>query len=358
MDMNEQSQHSLRHNCLGWIALLSLAAVLSPVSIHVVIAQDAPQFVVAPADPGDPPAPPPAPATPSEVNSEAEIGQLLPNDQAVTEPAGGGQLPADPDSVRTLSVEPGVRPMLPADRPAWVGAPPDYATPQHYLYVGSLPTTDERDADEALDEPLIAAVRNYIDQEVVNEPGAAFRMPVDAAFIRRNLIDDPSGYVCELATSQGSMFQKWVTVRVTPEQRELFANWHTQAVQRARLAPLGIGLVAVLTLVSLVHMALGRHGASPLPSINQHAPEPAVAVRRSWSWTALKVLGFLAFMMLPAFLVLAAVGYKVRTSRVVEGHLSGSLGSYEVPMPDLHKQVRIETLGAERTIVIESKSRR
>lgn len=397
--MNKHSQHLPRHNWLGWIALLAFASLFSPINIHIVIAQDAPEIVVVPADPGEPPAPPttletPAPAAPtfapeataehgstlvvgptpaataaqipnvpvasSEVSSEAEIGKLIPNHELHTAPSEAPK--ADPESVRTLSVEPGVRPMLPADRPAWVGASPDYSSPQHRLYIGSLPTTDERDADEALDEPLMATVRNYIDQEVVNQVGASFKMPVDAAFIRRNLIDDPAGYVCELTTSQGSMFQKWVTVRVTPEQRELFTKWHTEAAQRTRLAPIGLGLVSVLALVSLTHMVLRRHGASPLPLVNQHATEPAVAVRTSRSWTALKVLGFLVLMMIPAFFVLAAllftVGYR-QTATEVEPHISGRSLPYEVQFPDLHKELRIETLGGgERTIVIESKSRR
>ena len=334
--MNKQSQ--LRH-WLGWIAMLAFASVLSPINIHIVIAQDAPEIVVAPADPGQPPAPPQAPATPevaadvptvaaveavstpidvppvdvpvpsevpiqtpdipvtqSEVSSDTDLGKLIPSDEPQAEPVANIQPKADPDSVRTLSVEPGLRPILPADRPAWVGAAPDYSSAQHYLYVGSLPTTDESEADEALDAPLIAAVRNYIDQEVVNELGAASNMPIDAQFIRRNLIDDPSGHMCELSTSQGAMFQKWVAVRVTPEQREQFARWHTEASQRKRLTPLGLGLVSVLALVSLSHMVLRRrHGANPLPFVNQQPTEPAVVVRRSRSWTAFTVLGFLFF---------------------------------------------------------------
>ena len=136
--------------------------------------------------------------------------------------------------------------MLPENRPAWVGAAPDFSSAQHYLYVGSLPTQDPNKVDKALDEPLVAAVRNYIDQEVINQLGAADAMPLTAEFIRKNLIDNPEGFECELATGQEPAYQKWVTVRITPEQRELFRQWHTEAVQRTRLAPLGINLVAVL----------------------------------------------------------------------------------------------------------------
>ncbi len=416
--MNKQFQNHRGHHWLGWIALLAFASVLSPINIRIVIAQEAPEIVVAPADAGQPPAPPQSPASPevptevpaeaavevvsssanvppvevppadvppadvpvpietplqtpevpaapSEVSSDADIGKLIPNDEAQAEP-NAEQYKVGPDSVRTLSVEPGLRPILPADRPAWVGSAPDYTSAQHHLYVGSLPTSDESDADEALDAPLIAAVRNYIDQEVVNEHSASSRMPIDAEFIRRNLIDDPSGYMCELSTGQGPMFQKWVTVRVTPEQREQFAQWHTEATQRKRLTPLGLGLVSALALVSLSHMVLRRHhGPKPLPFVNQHPTEPAVVVRRSRSWTAFTVLGFLFFLMIPAFFVFAIFAFTARThhnspaqATIYESHRDSGL-PYEVEMPDLHKEVRIETLeGGHKTVIIENTSRR
>ena len=62
--------------------------------------------------------------------------------------------------------------------------------------------------------------------------------------------------------------------------------------------------------------------------------------------------------MIPAFFVLAALVFTVRTGPVVEYRLNGSHLPYEVQLPDLHKELRIETLGGERTIVIENKSRR
>jgi len=379
MDMPTQNRPQLHG--LVWIALLACAAVVSPISIRIAIAQDGLEITVAQADPGQPPAPPaasaalsanldapvatvpPSPAAAeaavSEISQESELGELAPLDTAArTDGADTTRTPASPDGVRTLSVEPGSRPILPADRPAWVGAAPDLSSAQHHLYVGSLPTLNESDADEALDEPLVAAVRNYIDQEVINRVGAADQMPVDADFIRRNLLDDPAGYVCELATSQGAMFQKWVTVRVTPEQRELFQQWHTEASQRARLAPLGLGLVSVLALVSLSHMVLRRrHGTIALPSVNQRVSEPPVAVRRSRSGTILKLMACGALLTLSALFFLTT---RVQSSRSgsVDVNFEPAIEFHEGPLPrevhipGLHSEVRIETLGGERTIIL------
>lgn len=257
MDMNEQSQNLLRHHWLGWIVMLAFASVLSPINIRIVIAQDLPPVVVAPADPGTPPTPPEAPAvpvvvttesapaalpepvsptaapvepvaeavaevapvqepavpaTPSEVSSDSDIGKLLPTEstrpESITNESEIKTAETQPshkaasETVRTLSVEPGLRSMLPDDRPAWVAAPPDLSSSQHFLYVGSLPTRLQSEADAALDAPLVAAVRNYIDQEVIKEVGASSTMPVTAEFIRRNLIDSPAGYECELLAGQ------------------------------------------------------------------------------------------------------------------------------------------------------------
>jgi hypothetical protein len=65
--------------------------------------------------------------------------------------------------------------------------------------------------------------------------------------------------------------------------------------------------------------------------------------------------------MIPAFFVLAALVFAGRSQvdTAVENHLWGSRLPYEVQFPDLHKELRVETLGGgERTIVIESKSHR
>ncbi len=176
---------------------------------------------------------------------------------------------------------PGKQSLLPDDRPVWVGAAPDYSTSQHYLYVGSLPTHEASETDAALDEPLVAAVRNYIEQEVIQEFNAANAMPVDADFIRRNLIVDSQGYSCEIATSQGPMYQKWVTVRITPEQRELFKQWHREAMQRKRLGPLGEGDTLFPNVDrTFTHGVASSPRAKTLPQVNVQNMSPAVVAKK------------------------------------------------------------------------------
>ncbi len=224
--MNHQNDLRSQQSLLGVLALLTCLA-LAPTNISIVIAQDLPPIVVQPAAPGEPPAPAPqkpsepteaasegnaegraegqseaasdtakaaqesAPSqetstasegTTSEVTTQAEVGSLLPTEDSATAGFKSSEATKDSSSqveeVRTLSVEPGNQSLLPADKPAWVGAAPDYSTSQHYLYVGSLPTHEANETDAALDEPLVATVRNYIEQEVIQEPNSANEMPL------------------------------------------------------------------------------------------------------------------------------------------------------------------------------------
>ncbi len=410
--MSEHVHHRPQASWLGWIAIAALATFIAPTNQHMANAQEAAEIAVAAADPGEPPAPKivaqsasenaPAPdessvaessvAEPSvassdvanestsaaEVTSSTELSSLASSDDtaatandsasssAASENAQSSDALRANDAVRTLSVEPGIKPIMPADRPAWVGAAPDYTSNQHFLYIGSLPTVEELEADEALDEPLVATVRNYIDQEVVNEQGAASKMPINAEYIRRNLIDDSRGYLCELATSQGSMFQKWVTVRVTPEQRELFKKWHVEAEQRTRLAPLGAALVSALALVSIFHFVLRRgHRSAELPPAKPQAERPTT-VRRSAFSMLFKTMILLGFLMLPAVLVLASlVSTKVRvlhTSQEQEfqGTIlpTGAIESHADRSGNLRKTTHVNTLNGNQIIIHEHMSGR
>ncbi|MEM8733422.1 MAG: hypothetical protein AAGG44_04330 [Planctomycetota bacterium] len=206
-----------------------------------------------------------------------------------------GTQPAEVETgeVVELSVEPGTEPVMPAEYPAWIEAKPDYSTDIHRLVVGSDIVDDPDEVDGALDAPLVAAVKNYIDDKVFNSYGESDLLDVDARFIRRNLINDVEGEVLELNASGEPMFRKWVMVEITPQQREYFSQKRRESMQMGRLAPLTAGLVAVLGVVGLSHLLLRRkHGlatAQPLAGDGLVANPVSVAKQRSGSG----ILGFL-----------------------------------------------------------------
>ncbi len=408
--------------CLLWIGCILLG---SPISLQIVVAQESrPSWVVAEADAGL--APSPVARQTSQVTpplkAQANSTESASTEPASTEPASTGtastesastesastgtsvvsEQPAEktaatgvtseisttaeldelatrssslkaaqpnktnPDEVRNLSVEPGMRPLLPADRPAWVGAPPDLSSHQHFLYVGSIPVSNEAEAEAALDESLVAAVHTYVDDEVTQRVGSAQDMPIEVDYIRKNLIDDSSGYMAELTTSEGPMYQKWVTVRITPEQREQFRAWHKQAVQRERLAPLGTVLFLLIGAVGLTHVVLRRwHGPLNLPAVNhQTVVEPLPAMASSggsltWLWVT-----FLCILVLPALMLLWFVGGtrqmettgRVSSGPVVVKHLAplpitGPAPALAPKLPS-GSRIQIESGHGSRAIII------
>ena len=203
------------------------------------------------------PAPVPAVAVPAATIETAPSAEVVASEQ-VEQIA---DKPPVPTEVRELSVEPVLekRRMLPADRPAWVGAPNDTSERIHRLYVASFTanTAEEVEGDEMLDEPLVAAVQRYLDETLF--PGDdALQLPINANFIRHNLLDKSTSYVAAMTTQSGTEYQKWVVLQVTPEQREYFAQLLREHKQRHRLAALGTGLAGLLGLTGIVNVAFNR----------------------------------------------------------------------------------------------------
>ncbi len=222
--------------CPGTWALMILAIclVMSPITVNISFGQE-PVGVSVSNSPS------------SEVDGEGDLALVASSHSAQAK-----------NSTQQLSIEPGSQPMLPVDAPAWIGAAPDFSEEYHRLHVAGQIAETEEEAAEVLDEPLVAAVSDYIDTQVLDRPGAsgAFRSKLTADFIWKNLIDVPEGYVARLNTAGVPMYQKWVTVSITPEQREIFRNWDREAIQRRRLAPIGLGMVGLLSCVSLFRLVL------------------------------------------------------------------------------------------------------
>ena len=387
--MNFQPTYRSDLNLPAWLScvvLLASLALVAPVNVQIVLAQESDRaLAVAIADEGQPPSPlaavgddanlrstesaaaiQPAPASAtSEISNQTELSALATDSTSPPADETSSSLPAE---VRSLSVEPGSRPLLPDDRPAWVGASPELSSNQHYLYVGSLPVSNASEAEAALDEPLVATVQAYIDDEVIHKYGASHSMPVDARFIRKNLIDDPTGFMAELSTSEGPLYQKWVTVRVTPEQRQQFHVWHKQAMQRERLGPLGTALLLLVTGVALSHLVLRRwHGPVNLPIVNQvTAVEPQSATASSarsltWLWVTFFCILVLPALMLFWFVGVRSVRHDFTTSRhSAMQHIEDM--PFAVPSPPMPPkpvfpgEIRIETSNGKRAIIIHDQS--
>lgn len=236
----------------------------------------------------------PATSQTAELDSGVASSQfelLLPDEGEPPRPApmhgsmdANEEIASGPD--QELSVEPSSPPLLPADAPAWVGAPANTSGDMHYLYVCGQIADSESEAAELIDDELVVAVCNYVDHvlldtsangrnrwELSRDLDAADRLTGRAAeflrkkvnpdFIWKNMVDDPTGYMARLNTSGIPMFQKWVTVSITPEQRAMILRWDREATQSARLAPVGVGVLGLLGSVALAHLII--KGRKPRP---------------------------------------------------------------------------------------------
>lgn len=292
--------------------------------------------------------------TDSEVTTDAEIRDNIranPSSRNHSDEHLGSDEPVE------LSVEPGSQPILPANRPAWIGADPDYTGDIHRLYVGSTAVSEREEVDSALDFALITAVNRYLEDKVLQKGGSASDLLLDASYIRRNLINEAHGCVLELSTSSGPMYQKWVTIEITPEQREQLQQRYREALQRQRMVPLGTGLAGILGLVGLSHLILrSRHGlptTQPLYDDSLAANHEVVNERR----TKKAGLFVLVFLMLGAIslgiMLLASLLFYVgvKSHSVVPGIdlTSGHAGSSE-------QIIRVGSGSPENLIEIASSS--
>jgi hypothetical protein len=183
--------------------------------------------------------------------------------------------PALPPESHTLSVEPSSQ-LLPKDRPAWIGSEPDLESSTHQFVVQSIPTSLKDEVESNLDAPLEESMQGYLNSMLGdNRAGELLRDRIDASFIRRNLLEEAKSYVAELQTAVGPVYQKWVMVEISPKQREQFRLWYNQHQQRQRLAPLGLAIAGLISLVGMSHLVLrrrcGRLADTALPPFNADA---------------------------------------------------------------------------------------
>lgn len=252
---------------LSWpMAVGSLADDATPDNAPVALRPDA----------GSPPEPPTAAAkrgsaaeSPAKAAAEIATEEEASEDEALPGRFFARGDAQSPHRVRQLSVPPETKPLLPADRPAWVGAAPELTGNNHRLFVGSYPTATPEEADRALDGPLVAAVNGYLEETVLKGTGTR-RLHLTADFVRKNLVDHATEYMAELSTSLGPMYQKWVVLRITPEHRKHFRDMHRGLEQQKRLVALGLGVMSLIGVTGAAHLILNRRrrrysGAAPSP---------------------------------------------------------------------------------------------
>lgn len=290
------------------LAVQRAADAPAPMPAAVTPAEDLQQPAVASSLPvsaaleGEAPAPAVTPAAAADLPAEAvSIPETAPTASAAAEPASdvdsqdspapSAEVDFDDDmlpesfaaseeaaeSPKELSVEPGNDPLQPKSQaPKWIAATPQLDRDTHTLVVASMASSKRSRVEQELDMPLCRTVIDYVNNDLADDDTSVdLSRYVTANFIRKNLIDAPEGYIEEISTSKGPMYQKWVQVNITPEQQKQLRRWHTEAVQAKRLPPIGFALAGLLGLVGLTHVVLRRrHPAVIATAVSESEVQP------------------------------------------------------------------------------------
>jgi hypothetical protein len=156
------------------------------------------------------------------------------------------------DAIHEADLAPQARVVIPPGRPEWVEA--DFSHEQgdtQRVAVSSGPYKRKHDATRSLNEEIVKATRTYIG-EYLGSSAAETLIPVDAATIRRELVQgnlyDERITVSEL----GPMFQTHALIEFGPEFRQkIEERWKTIVVtgRVARLGVIGLGVLMMLSVV-------------------------------------------------------------------------------------------------------------
>lgn len=195
----------------------------------------------------------------AEVDAEVGDSEFSTNAASASERAANR---AETQVPHPLSVEPSSQ-LLPKDRPSWIETDPDTESEVHRFVVASIPTSLKSELDSNLDATLVAAIKNYVNQQFGPDSDQMLHERLTAAFIQTNLVDENKTYVAEMQTGDGPLFQKWVMIEVTPEQRNQIRLWINQQLQRQRVLPLGLWIGGLLSLVGISHLFLRRNTSVP-----------------------------------------------------------------------------------------------
>lgn len=148
-------------------------------------------------------------------------------------------------------------PLYEKDRPEWLFKSPTVEDGKIVLFVGGELCADEKECERKHQAALYSEVCNYFDDEVFHQSYAAIATPLTGEFIARRWVNNEENYLAKVQTSEGTFYQLWSKVRIDEEGLRTMKQWHLSNVQPTRVGTLGIGLLAVLSGIGVIHLGAG-----------------------------------------------------------------------------------------------------
>jgi hypothetical protein len=137
---------------------------------------------------------------------------------------------------------------IPAGRPNWIGQQPILTGKAHTIAVASGPYATNREAQQALDDALVKATKEYV-AEQLNSDLAARLITFDARTIKRRFVKDDT-YHDEASYSIGKMHENFALLQFDQKFRtELGRRWN-QVRAGSRLLQTGVLAAASLLVVA------------------------------------------------------------------------------------------------------------
>lgn len=137
-----------------------------------------------------------------------------------------------------------------AGRPAWIAAPRVRSQEVDTEVVTAGPYSTRGECDRALDEAMLLATRDYVD-DYLDQPAAAERIGVNLDFVRRHALADTHNE--EIVVSIGPMRQGHALLEFDEEFRQEIRHRWQQALVTLRLGMIGLISVGVVGLLGLVY---------------------------------------------------------------------------------------------------------
>lgn len=162
------------------------------------------------------------------------------------------------DEIRLDAKSAEFTPILPADRPDWVGRSSLETGRDHFVSVGSFPDISYEKSLVSLDESLMKEARKYVDEQILHQEGAAEQLSqLDIDWIKANWVVPNQEYDAAFDSASSVYHQAWVELKISERDRRMVEHWWKDIVRHERAKKLGGGMAVAVAGVGMLHLLVG-----------------------------------------------------------------------------------------------------
>lgn len=252
---------------LGTVRVETPDEGVPPSTASVAPSQDAPSEAIAdrppaPVNAPSVPSPPPAPAVAAPTSSASlSLGQdvTVKAEIASLEANEGGSPKIIVSEDFSLDRQPtNASPLLPADRPDWVGRAHFVDGTTHFISVGALPDESLNKSKASLDESILKEVRKYVNEHILHEEEGAEQLePLTLSWIKSRCLVKGHEYDVQFDSNATTYHQAWVELKLSDRDRKTIEHWWKDIQRHERAKKLGGGMAVAVAGIGVCHLLFG-----------------------------------------------------------------------------------------------------